>query len=82
MSIIPIKSLIDPTASVIDRSSSTRSIELIHRCLLSHLVVLEKVMKPRQKLNLSERAFFDIEYNSTAQLAEDIGTFLKGREDA
>ena len=75
------KLLIDPTASVIDRSSSIRSIELIHRCLLSHLLVLNKVMKPRTKLKLSERAFFDIEYNSTTQLAEDIGTFLKSKQD-
>jgi hypothetical protein len=25
---------------------------------------------------------FDTEYNSTAQLAEDIGNYLKGRSDA
>lgn len=80
----PSGTLIDPQARVINLTSSTRAIKLIHRSLLSHLVSLKK--KKGGQGGRVDRGIegepFDTEYNSTAQLAEDIGNYLKGRSDA
>ncbi|TSA37795.1 MAG: hypothetical protein D4R64_04815 [Porphyromonadaceae bacterium] len=77
----PVSTLIDPQARVINLASSTRALKLIHRSLLSHLVSLKKNKGCRISLAI-EGESFDTEYNSTAQLADDIGNYLKGREDA
>ncbi|MFA5816661.1 MAG: hypothetical protein WC865_13695 [Bacteroidales bacterium] len=81
MSQFPIKTLIDPQAQVINRHSNTRSIKLIHRCLLSHLAALSKSKGSRMMVVIDGEPF-DTEYNSTAQLAEDIGAYLNNRADA
>jgi hypothetical protein len=77
----PSGTLIDPQARVINLTSSTRAIKLIHRSLLSHLVSLKRKKGGRVNRGV-EGEPFDTEYNSTAQLAEDIGNYLKGRSDA
>ena len=77
-----IKTLIDPTASVIDRNSSIRAISLIHRSLISHLVFLKSQSWPKSTKDSTQKEYFDIEYNSTAQLVQDIGAYLKTHEDA
>jgi hypothetical protein len=76
-----IKTLIDPQAQVIDIHSSTRSIRLIHRALISHLVILKK-QNGTPSIFTFEGEPFLVEYNSTAQLAEDIGHFLNNHPDA
>lgn len=81
MNAFDIKTLIDPQARVIDLSSSTRSLKLIHRSLLSHLFALELGFDNRKEMVI-EGETWDIEYNSTAQLCEDIGNYLKKRTDA
>ena len=75
------KLLIDPTASVIDRNSSIRAIQLIHRALLSHMFTLRQAKSKLRKTHI-EGEPFDIEFDSTSQLAKDIGTFLKAKQNA
>ena len=77
----PVKSLIDPTASVINRHSSTRSLKLIHRALLSHLFSLDY---SRSALNESgiEEETFEVEYDSTVQLLSDLGICITRRQHA
>ena len=77
----PARTLIDPQARVIDLTSSTRSLKLIHRALLSHLSNLSKNPGSRIPLALHGEPF-EVEYNSTAQLAEDIGNYISSRMDA
>ncbi|MFA5816238.1 MAG: hypothetical protein WC865_11510 [Bacteroidales bacterium] len=76
----PVKTLIDPQARVIDLSSSTRSLKLIHRSLLSHLIALTNNQDSRLATVIDGESW-DVEYNSTAQLADDIGNYLKNRPD-
>jgi hypothetical protein len=76
----PIETLIDPQAQVIDRTSSTRALKFIHRALLSHLYTLTQAKKVLSK-KFIEREDFTTEFNSTCQLSEDLGNYLKTRTD-
>ena len=77
------KTLIDPQARVLDLGSSTRSLKLIHRSLLSHLAVLASAQKSGSRISLAPNPEpFEVEYNSTLQLAEDLGNYIKLRPDA
>ena len=80
MTNFPPDTLIDPQARVINIDSSTRAIGLIHRCLLSHLVLLGKKKKTFIQRTIGSE-LFETEYNSTAQLADDLGEYLKGRQN-
>ena len=76
-----IKALIDPTASVINRHSSTRSLKLIHRALLSHLFSLDISRTSLNESGIGEETF-EVEYNSTAQLLSDLGICITRRKHA
>ena len=73
--------LIDPTASVIDRTSSTRAIRLVYRALLSHISKLE-AERSKSSRSIFEDEPLEIELNSSRQLASDIDFFVKDRENA
>lgn len=81
MSKIDVKSLIDPQANLINRDSSTRALKLFHRCLLSHIVALGNLNRDELHFNGEEEPF-DVEYNSSVQLAEELGNYLKTRKNA
>ncbi len=77
----PLTSLIDPTAAVINRHSSVRSIRLIHRALLSHIQTLGQARSLTVRKEIEDESF-EVEYDSTVQLCSDIEAFLKIRKDA
>jgi len=81
MNTTPLKLLIDPTAAVLNREASTRSLRLIHRALLSHLVTLNTTRVSFQR-NLFVDEPFDVEYDSTSQLCQDLEDYLKLRQNA
>ncbi len=75
-----VQTLIDPMALVVNPQSSTRALKLIHRALLSHLMHLAKNRNSRMPIVI-EGESYETEYNSTAQLAEDIGNYIQKRTD-
>jgi len=77
----PVQTLIDPTAQVFNISSSTRALKLVHRSLLSHLMHLSKNKGSRIPIVIQGETW-ETEYNSTAQLAEDLGIYINNRPDA
>jgi len=70
--------MIDPTSSLLNRDSSTRSLEFIRRALKTYHLVLKK-NESSPKSTATELANFEDEYQYVEQLIHDITFVLNER---